>query len=317
MALGHHAPLKRVLVIRHGALGDIVLSFAGFAAIRAAHEQADITLLTTAPFAAWMAPSPWFDHVTIDAKPSPWDVAGLIRLRRSLMGFDRVYDLQTSSRSSRYYRLAGSPQWSGIAPGCDYPHANPARDTLHSRERIAEQLAMAGIATMAQPDLTWLRTAPPPLALPDRFIALIPGTAPHRPEKRWPAARFGALAASLGMPTVIFGTKSERDLAAAIEGSMPGAIDLTGRTTLPQLAAALSRAGLAIGNDTGPMHLAAALGIPSIVLFGGTSDPALTAPRAPDGAWPTIIRAASLADLPVATVAQAVAGRHNHPSLMP
>lgn len=305
----------KILVIRHGALGDIVLSLPGFAAIRAAHPAAEITLLTTAPFAAWLGKAPWFDRIEIDAKPAAWNIPGLWRLRRQLAGYDRVYDLQTSGRSSRYFRLAGSPPWSGIARGGAFPHANPARDAMHTRERIAEQLAMAGIAALPAPGLAPL-LGEPPSGLPAGFVALVPGAAPHRPEKRWPAARFGELAAEFALPCVVLGTEAERPLAAAIAATAPNTIDLTGRTDLAALAGALDRAALAIGNDTGPMHLAAALGVPSVVLFGGVSDPALTAPRYPDGGWPLVLRADNLADLPVASVAQAARDRHNGPSFI-
>ncbi|OYV81145.1 MAG: ADP-heptose--LPS heptosyltransferase, partial [Acidiphilium sp. 21-68-69] len=220
-------------------------------------------------------------------------------------------------RSSRYFRLAGRPPWSGIAPGCAFPHADPARDRLHTRERIEGQLAEAGIPRkLPIPDLSWTCAAPP-LPLPDRFVALIPGAAPHRPEKRWPAERFGDLAAGLDLPCVVLGTASEASLAAAIVARVPRTLDLTGRTTLPELAGTLARASLAIGNDTGPMHLAAALGIRSVVLFGGASDPALTAPRDPDGGWPAILRRPDLATLAVADVAAAAQDGHNHPSPTP
>ncbi len=296
-----------ILVIRHGALGDIILSFPAFAGIRTHHPNAAITLLTTGPFAAVLARSPWFDYVIIDAKPAPWNLPGLLALRRHLTGFDFVYDLQTSARSSRYHRLAGAPPWSGIARASTHRHANPARNTMHSRERIAEQLAIAGIPSLPTPDLAWLTAEPPPV-LPPRFTAIIPGAAPHRPEKRWPAARFGALAAALATKIVILGTHAEQPLAAEIQRLCPTAIDLTGRTSLPELAATLARATRAIGNDTGPMHLAAALNTRCIVLFGGASDPALTAPRMPDGAWPTILRARHLGDLPVCEVMAAIEG---------
>lgn len=294
----------KILVIRHGALGDIVLSFPAFAAIRAHHPTARITLLTTAQFAPWLARSPWFDTVTVDEKPAAWNLPGLLRLRLTLSGFDLVYDLQTSGRSSRYFRLAGSPPWSGIARGACYRHANLARNGMHTRERIAEQLAITGIPTLPAPDLAWL-CGDAPTGLPERFIALIPGAAPHRPEKRWPATRFGNLAANLPVPAVILGTAAEQHLAAEIRRVAPAAIDLTGRTTLPALASVLARAAGAIGNDTGPMHLAAALGTTCITLFGGASDPDLAAPRYPDGTWPTILRAPSLTTLDLAPVATA------------
>ncbi len=296
----------KILVIKHGALGDIVLAFSAFAAIRAAHPIADITLLTTAPFAPFLAASPWFNRIETDTRPAPWNLPGLLRLRRQLRGFDMVYDLQTSARSSRYFALAGRPRWNGIAPGCALPHANLNRNKMHTRERLAEQLACAGILALPPPDLAWLQADIARFNLPTDYTVLAPGAAPHRPEKRWPAASFGALAAQLPHPAVIIGTAAESPLAAIIRQSAPAARDLTGQTSLLELASIIASARLAIGNDTGPQHLAAALGVPSVVLFGGTSDPALTAPRLPDGGWPIILRAPDLAALPVARVLAAL-----------
>ena len=115
----------RVLVIRLGALGDFVLSFPAFAALRAHHAGDHIALLTTAPYAGLAGSSPWFDEVRLDTRPGWLDVPGLWRLRRQLAGFDLVYDLQTSGRSSHYFRLAGRPPWSGIARGCSLPDTDP------------------------------------------------------------------------------------------------------------------------------------------------------------------------------------------------
>lgn len=287
----------RILVIKHGALGDIVQAFRAFAAIRRAHAGAEITLLTTAPFRALLQPSPWFDRIEIDARLPFWNFAALLRLRGQLRGFGMVYDLQTSGRSSAYFRLAGRPPWSGIAKGCAFPHANPARVSMHTRERIAEQLAMAGISGPGEPDLSWLTGSKiSHFPLPERFALLVPGASARRPEKRWPFENYKALAQQLPMPLVLVGGPEER-----LPEALP-VLDLTGRTSLAELAAVTARASLAIGNDTGPMHLAAALNIPSVVLFSGASDPALTAPRYPGGGWPIILRAGSLADLPVALV---------------
>ncbi len=102
------------------------------------------------------------------------------------------------------------------------------------------------------------------------------------------------------------GTRGEADLAASIRAACPAALDLTGQTDLPKLAALAARAVLAVGNDTGPMHLAAALGCPCVVLFGPASDPALTAPRGPGGSWPVVLRVDNLADLSVDRVAAAL-----------
>ena len=272
----------RVLVIRLAALGDFFLSFPPFAAIRAHHPGATITLLTTAPYAPLGRAAPWFDEVVIDERPAVWDVPGLLRLRAALRGFDIVYDLQTSSRSSRYFHLAGRPVWSGIARGCTLPDDDPARDRLHTRDRQAGQLRRAGIPHVPEPDLSWLRTGPPPVEC--RYAMLVPGAAPHRPAKRWPAERFGEIAADLeaaGTRPIVVGARDDAPLAAAIVARAPATLDLTGRTDLLGLARVAAGATLAIGNDTGPMHVAATLGCRAIVLFSGESDPALTAPRGP------------------------------------
>jgi ADP-heptose:LPS heptosyltransferase len=86
---------QRILVIKLGAMGNVVLSFGPFAAIRRHHASAQITLLTTAPYASWLATSPWFDKISRDERPPWWDFAGWLRLRRQLIDgrFDRIYEL--------------------------------------------------------------------------------------------------------------------------------------------------------------------------------------------------------------------------------
>ncbi len=299
--------IRRVLVIRLGALGDFVLSGPAFAGIRAHHADAEVTLLTTAPYADLARRLPWFDRVVVDPRPRAWNVPALARLRRFLRGFDRVYDLQTSSRSTWYGRLAGGGEWSGIGRDMRYRDPTPERDGLHTRERLEGQLRQAGIARLPVPDWSALATGGP--ELPPRAALLVPGAAPHRPAKRWPAERFAELAAILaarGLVPVVLGGAAEAPLAARIRERCPAARDLAGRTTMADLFALAARAELAVGNDTGPMHIATAMGCRSLVLFGPDSDPALTAPRLPDGGWPTVIRAQNLADLPVERVAAAL-----------
>jgi ADP-heptose:LPS heptosyltransferase len=296
----------RILVIRLGAFGDFVQSFGPFAAIRAHHAADHITLLTTAPYATLAAAAAWFDSVEIDARPTWWNLPGMLRLRRQLQGFDLVYDLQTSGRTSRYFRLAGRPRWSGIAKGCALPHANPDRDLLHTRERQREQLEHAGIVDFPEPDLAWLPKSG--ADLPRRYAMLAPGAAPSRPAKRWPAEKYAVLArhlADLHVTPVIIGAKSEADLGAIIKLICPAAVDLTGQTSLGELYDLANRAAVVVGNDTGPMHLAALSGAPCLVLFGADSDPAITAPRGPKGEWLTILRVDDLAALE----ADEVAGR--------
>ena len=303
-------PDAPVLIIKLGALGNIVLSLNAFAAIRAHHPGARISVLTTAPYADWLRQAPWFDEVLIDARPEWWNLAAVRRLRAMLTrpGFSRVYDLQTSSRSSHYFRLfprGAKPEWSGIAPGCSHPDRDPDRNRRHDNDRQAGQLRQAGITVIPPADLSWCRGAAGRFSLPPDTVVLVPGSAPHRPGKRWPAPLFQALAEKLragGMTPVVVGSESERGIAREI----PAAVDLTGQTSFGDLADLGRAARFAVGNDTGPMHLLAAAGCPALVLFSHESDPALCAPRGPDA---RVLRCPDLASLEVEAVLASLPGK--------
>ena len=300
--------MQRILVIKLAALGDFVQAFGPFAAIRAHHPGAEITLLTTPPYAELARQSPWFDVVWADGRPAWSDPAGMIRLFRRLRGagFARVYDLQTSARSSRYRWMVGAAaEWSGIARGASHPHANPQRDLMHTMERQREQLEMAGISHFPAPALGWLDGDVGALGLPPRFALLVPGASPARPGKRWPAGHFAALAAGLDLPVAVVGGQAEAPLAAEILAAAPSGIDLTGRTGFALLGAVARQADFAIGNDTGPTHLIAATGCPTLALFGPESDPALCAPR---GRAVAVLQRDGLARLTVAEARAALAG---------
>ncbi len=304
-------PIQPILIIKHGALGDMVQALGPIQAIRRHHAGARITLLTTEPFRTFLADCPWIDQIWIDRRPPLWHLPAVLALGRRLRagGFARVYDLQTSGRSSIYLRLFGRrrPQWSGIAPGASHPHANPGRDYMHTLDRQAEQLRMAGIADVPAASLDWVPDGPlPPGMGPGPFVLLVPGGSAHRPEKRWPVDRFAGLARRLGgagTTPVVLGTAAERPLADAIRAAAPGAIDLAGRTSLADLVRLGRRAAGTVGNDTGPVHLLVAAGSPAVVLFSAASDPALCAPR---GGRVQVLRRADLAGLDIGDVATAL-----------
>jgi ADP-heptose:LPS heptosyltransferase len=304
----------RILVIKLGALGDMVLSFGPFAAIRDAHAGAKITLLTTPPYDGFMGESPYFDEIWTDKRPKILQPRSWLALRRRLQGgnFDFVYDLQTSDRSNWYYRLMGPgprPHWSGIATGCSHPHRNPDRDAMHTIERQAEQLLHAGIDRTPPADVSWLSADTARFGLGKRYVLLVPGGAAHRPEKRWPVESFAALARNLaadGFEPVVLGGSQERDLGESIRAVCPGARDLTGETSFADIAVLARAAAGAVGNDTGPMHLIAAAACPALILFSAASDPLLTQPRGPAV---SVLESQNLADLAVADVAAALSLR--------
>jgi ADP-heptose:LPS heptosyltransferase len=173
---------------------------------------------------------------------------------------------------------------------------------MHTLDRQAEQLGMAGIAVTPPPDASWLTADIGRFGLRPPFALLAPGGSADRPAKRWPVERYAALARGLaarGITPVVLGTAPERPLAAAIVAATPGTRDLTSQTSLGEIAALARAAVVAVGNDSGPMHLIAVAGAPAVVLFSAESDPALCAPRAPAV---RVLRRLALADLPAAEV---------------
>jgi ADP-heptose:LPS heptosyltransferase len=313
--------IKKILVIKLGALGDFVQALAAMKHIREAHPDAHITLLTTPPFEALARASPYFNAVEPDGRPAGIGETLSMISRLRAAQYDRVYDLQTSSRSSFYFQLLRPfpPQWSGVAVGASLPHKNRDRGKMHTLERQAEQLQEAGIwpdapltpGSAAPADLSWIikksgAARPMTSAGTARpYALLVPGASAHRPEKRWPVERFAELGQHLrdrGLDVLVVGGPQESALAMAIQRKVQ-ARDLTGRTDFAQIAALGARATLAVGNDTGPIHLIAAAGAPTLVLFSAASDPALCGPRG----HVAVLQAQNLNEMPVGDAIAAVA----------
>ena len=301
------ATQQRILVIKHAALGDFVQAMGAFAAIRAHHGSARITLLTTKPYAEMARQSPYFDEVWLDGMPKAWEVAGLMRLRHQLRSvkFNMVYDLQTSERSTGYFHVMGDPPWSGLAESSEFFHAHPDREHMHPEDRLADQLAIAGVP-LVKADLSWLDAEIEALRPPKHFVLMAPGGSAHRPALRWPSDRFAALANLLGLrgiATVVLGTRLDLDAIKVIIGNCPTAMSLADRTPFAAIAALARRALGSIGNDTGPVQLTAATGCPTLMLLSGEADPALRQPRGPAVAC---LHRDDLNQLPVEEVAEAL-----------
>lgn len=291
-----------ILVIKHSALGDMILALPLLRAIRQHHHGERIVLLTTAPYADLLQRSGLADEIWIDPRPKIWQPLQLWRLlhRIHTAGFSRIYDLQGSQRTKGYYRMLGAPRdiWVGNAPGCRHHIPDPV-EPMHIAELRRRQLALVGIADPGLPDLTFLHTDVARFNLPPRFALLVPGGAPHRPAKRWPPEHFATLGRHLlvqGITPVLIGRMAEQAEIAAIQAACPAAISLCDRTSIADLATLGRTAALCVGNDTGPMHVIAAAGCPSLVLYSAESDPRKISPR---GDWVRLLQRPSLQDLSV------------------
>ncbi len=305
---------EQILVIKLGALGDIFLALDAFQAIRRHHPAARVTLLTRRPHVSLTRLMPWFDEVWEDPAPRPWQIPTLLRWRSRLTerSWTHVYDLQANDRTNGYFRLMGAARrgivWMGAAPGCSHPRPPDLLKGISAKERFTRQLALAGIPLVESADLDWLKVSVDHLGINGKFVLLIPGCAPHRPYKRWSAGSYGAVARLFledGTGVGIIGTEAEREAVDTILREAPGCLDLCGKTSIQELASLAMRAEAVIGNDTGPVHIAGAVGAPTLVLMSGHSNPKTMLPQGPRVDFR---QKENLADLPPEEVLRAARG---------
>ncbi len=307
-------PVHRILVIRLDALADFVMAFGAFDAIRRHHAEAHVTLLTTKPYAELARKSGWFDEVWDDGKPGWRHGKRLFNLVRRLRRgrFDRVYDLQSSRRTMRYRTLmsfawGNRADWSCLEATAG-SRALAGIDTgVHRVEAYASQLTAAGIENMPLPDLSWLtRGYGGRFGLSDGYVLMVPGCESRRVDSVWPVERYAELARRVaieGRRPVLIGSRADVERNRIIAAATPEALNLTEKAGLFDLAALATHARAAVGHNTGPMHLIAALGCPSVVLFPSGAAPGPTTPR---GRFVVVVREDNLAALPVTKVAAAL-----------
>ena len=277
---------KNILIIKHGALGDFILSFGPFKAIRNYHLNDYLVLLTTGMFEEFAQESNYFDEIIIDNRPSLWDVKKILKLAIFLRkkNFSRVYDLQTSQRSSFYYnffRMKNNVEWSGTAFGCSHPDRNYDRNKIHTIERHKIQLAEIGIKNIKLSDLSLVKSTNN-FEINKPYLLLSPGSSSHRPKKRWPENNYVEIAKKFirkRITPIILGNSEDLEIANFITMNTNGCINLVNKTTIQDLCSLAREAELSIGNDTGPMHVFSMSGCHSLVLFSNDSNPTRCAPR--------------------------------------
>lgn len=281
--------MKNILVIKHGAFGDFIQSLGCLKAIRRHHMNDHVTLMTTAPFEGLARASGYVDDIYIDSRPKWWRIGAWVAIRRWLNAgrFDAVYDLQNSERTEKYFQLLEKkPLWSGIAKGAS--HAVPddaARKGKHVFQALVDQLAVAGVTPVSFDDLSWIEADIDALGLPERYALIIAGCSAKHPKKRWPQENYIALCHWLskrGVTPVLLGTKDEADVTVAIASACSDAMDLTGRTSLMQIAVMARKALCAVGNDTGPVHMIGPTGCPTLGLYPAFSNPMRHGPLGPN-----------------------------------
>jgi heptosyltransferase-2 len=273
------------LVVAPNWIGDAVMSLPLLRALRRAHPSDSLGVLARKGPAAIYRAEGNVDDVLLRSSFLS-DVAALRRGR-----FDEAWLLPNSFRAGLYAFASGAKRRIGFATdrrGALLTHPLPPPPGTGHQLRDYDALLLAqGVA----PD-----EGPPRLALPEpaakraaavlsdaglsRFVALCPGSA-FATTKRWPAERYAALADALAeraLPCAILIGPGEREIGARVAASARAPLRVLGEDLDPvELAAVLARARCAVTNDSGPMHLAGAVGTPVVAFFGAT-DPGRTGP---------------------------------------
>jgi len=285
---------NNILVIKHGAFGDVVLAGAAMEAIRNYHKNDYIICLTTKPFKTILKESPWFDIVVSDAKPKWYNIKGWKNLKSFFRKykFKKVYDLQTSYRSNLYFFIFfyfKNAEWCGIAYGSSHRHNNPKRKLLHTIDRQKDQLKVAQIEYNYLPNWRWLaKNYKNNSLIPNnKFIILATGAAKHRVNKKWAQSNYASLIerfSNIGLQSLLIGGGDEFDniknIISLVDKKMKKQpLNYAGITSYKDIVYLSTYAQYAVGNDTGPIHLIATSGLATIVLFGTDSNPDLCAPK--------------------------------------
>lgn len=298
------AMLKNILIIKPSSLGDIVLALPALTALRKSFPQAKISWLIRPEFAALIENHPHLDEIIhFDRRllGKAWFHPGALeylislirRLRRAK--YDAIIDFQGLFRTASLAWLSGCQKRFGMANAREFAYLfythkiRQNEDCIHVVDYYLKIIKATGARDL---DVQFILPEHPEAVdsvksmltsqdvRPGNYAVFVPGSA-HE-DKRWPVGRFAALAEMIsskyGLSIVAVGSQSEADLIMQLQSLSKYTIkNLAGRTSLRELIALLKAARLVVSNDTGPGHIAAALGTPLVLMFSW-SNPARIAP---------------------------------------
>jgi len=283
---------ERFLILRMGALGDIVHTLPAVAALRQSFPRAQIDWLVDSKWSPVLEGNPDATKIISIDRRNWRNVLATVRQLRAAR-YTIALDLQSLYRSAILARLSGAARRVGF--GANYAR-EPAAALVYTEKVTPQRLhkvehnieLVESIGAHAEEVRFWLPTSREAREHVDRiltahaiddFFVLSPGGG--WASKCWPAERYGALHRALvdryGWRGVISFGPGERALAEFVQGTAGSPEPLVELFDLPQLIALLRRAKLVVAADTGPLHLASALGTPVVGLYGPT-DPARNGP---------------------------------------
>jgi len=290
--------VEKILIRGPNWVGDAVLAIPAMKAVRHHFPNAEITLLVRPWVAGLFTSAPFVDKVWSEEKPS--GLAEWTRMARAIRtgSFDLGLLLPNSFESALMMFLGRVPRRIGyatdgrrwmltnsIAPAAAHQHqVHYYLDLVKTLSAKTETPSIEIKAASAERTEARTLLKAEGIANDAKFLVLNPGAA-YGSAKRWNEERFAAvadtLAGELNLSVVLIGSEKERPIAEQIRAVMKTrSAVLTGKTSLETLIGVLAESSLMVTNDSGPMHIAAALGVPTVAVFGST-DERVTGPYGP------------------------------------
>jgi len=279
---------RSILIVRLGALGDLVHALPAAAAMRAAWPDARIDWLVDARYAPLLALVPIVDRAIVVGGAGGASALGAIRtLRRAR--YDAAVDLQGLLKSAAFARLSGARRVLGFSAPQLRERAAAPFYTTRVRADVSGHVIRKNLSVVqalgASVERVEFPLRSPASGAPDEarrllglasgqpFALLNPGAG--WPNKQWPAERFGAVAAHLlrrhGLASIVLWGPGDRGLADRVAGASGGAARPAPVTSLADILALAKASAVFVAGDTGPMQLAAAAGAPIVGVFGPTN----------------------------------------------
>lgn len=289
------------MIVKPSALGDIVHSLPFLHALKRGFPEARIDWVVAHGLHTFLEGHPLINKLWVIKKDRwkdmgrlPLTIREIMELKKGLgqAGYDVCIDLSGLFRSGviTWFSKAGIKlgfKESDEGSPFFYTHKIHGSMDIHAIDRY---LKIAGFMGCPVDEIVYPFAPYDPLPailknLPDTYVVMSPSAG--KPANRWPARKFGELCARLPLPSVIISSAAEADIAGeTVRYSRGKAISVAGKTGLKDLLCVIGKARLFVCNDTGPMHLAAALNIPVFAIFG----PANPARTGPYGSIHTVIR---------------------------
>jgi heptosyltransferase-2 len=286
--------IHNVLIRGTNWIGDVVMTFPAIAAVRETLPAARITVLVKPWVADLVRMHPAVDEVLVYERPGRHEGSGgILKLARELRArrFDAAILLQNAIEAAIIARLAGIPVRAGYSTDArglllTHPVRLEARiKTVHQSLYYVEMLEALGL-TQSRAPLALTPTEAQRIAAEQHLVrfgiagrrpivGMAPGAA-YGPAKRWFPERFAAVADRLAQrhacPILLFGSDGDRASTEAVQSAAKSAlVDVAGRTNLSDAIALIACCDLFVTNDSGLMHVAGALGVPTVAIFGSTN----------------------------------------------